>query len=75
MEYGRRHHEDPHDRFDESRNCYFKLNEPARYEYQSLHLETLRLMWRILSTTIFYMMIFFVVLTKWVHEDVIENLL
>ena len=37
------HHEVLHDRFDESRNIYFKLNELARYEYQSLRLEVLRL--------------------------------
>ena len=41
MEYGRTHHEVPHNRFDESWNIYFKLNEPARYEYQSLCLELL----------------------------------
>ena len=43
LEYSCTHHEVPHDRFDQSRNFYFKLNEPARYEYQSLHLELLRL--------------------------------
>ena len=43
QEYGRTHHEVAHDQFDESRNVYFKLNEPVRYEYQSLHLELLRL--------------------------------
>ena len=41
LEYGRIHHEVLYDRFDESRND-LKLNNPARYEYQSLHLELLR---------------------------------
>ena len=70
MEYGRTNNKVPHDGFDESRNFNFKLNEVTYYEYQSLYLEFLCLILGILGriAILFSKIIFFVVLTKWVHE-------
>ena len=43
LEHSCTHHEILQDKFDESRNFDLKLNDLARYGYQSIHFELLRL--------------------------------
>ena len=65
-----------HDWFDESRNFYFKLNKPARYKYQSLHLELLRLILANARQNHYHRLQDDLLRRphEWVHENFIDNL-